>query len=489
MITRREFGTRLAALTSVAAAAWTSRAETPPFESDLRLFARQVPITFGAGETRSIAAWTINGECPGPLLTLQRGVARAVRVVNDLDETTSMHWHGLRLPNAMDGVAGVTQPSISARGGTFAYELNAPDAGTFWYHSHLAGLRQQGFGLVGPLVVRSPDEPEMHADHILLAQDWFLNKQLDAPSAEFHDGLVSDAALRRGYRFAVRSYGGARIAAQHGKATRVRCINAAGFAPYRYRVVGADAWCIAYDGLALERPERCPDEGIDLYSGQRVDLAIVPRADTREAYVAVASDYAPYYGYGTAEGTRFPIDVSGAQTAAPDVQSLVLPRHGLAPADLRSAQVEKIVVAKTYLTRWNRIAYDARAAFTGVEDKRRYFWTFNGRLLGDESEAEICSTSKNYPLLVLRLGRSYILRIVNSQDEWHPFHLHGHAFQEVARNERPVTTPVWRDTTFVPAGESVDIAFVADNPGNWMFHCHTTGHQMQGMTGIIRVET
>jgi FtsP/CotA-like multicopper oxidase with cupredoxin domain len=487
MLSRREFTGQLTALGTLAAAGWSSHAHSPASETDLRVFAQRVPVRFAAGDTREIAAWCINGTCPGPLLELTQGARRIIRVTNDLDEATSMHWHGLRSPNKMDGVAGVTQVGIAPRGGMFAYDLSPADAGTFWYHPHLAGLRQQGYGLAGPLVVHSADEPEFFADQVLFAQDWFLNETLDAPSASFHRGLVSDEGMKRGYRYVIQLYGGSQISVAPGRATRLRCINGAGFAGYKFRVVGASAWCIALDGLPLANPEPYPEKGIELFPGQRMDLAIVPTSKAKDAHVLVENEYAPYYGYGQ-NGITFPFAVANGSHATAQAASFVLPPHDIPVPDLARATMETIVVRKTFRTLWNRLAYDTRAMLTGTEDKKRYFWTFNDRLLSDEVEAEMCLASKSYPLLTLRLGQSYILRIQNSVHEPHPFHLHGHSFQEVARNDTLLPRPVWRDTTFVPTGESVDIAFVADNPGNWMFHCHTTGHQMQGMMGIIRVD-
>jgi FtsP/CotA-like multicopper oxidase with cupredoxin domain len=91
------------------------------------------------------------------------------------------------------------------------------------------------------------------------------------------------------------------------------------------------------------------------------------------------------------------------------------------------------------------------------------------------------------PILTLQRGRSYRLTLLNDTAWPHPIHLHGHSFRVIRRNGRPTTHNEWQDTVLIPARESVDVAFVADNPGDWMFHCHILEHQEAGMTAVIRV--
>jgi FtsP/CotA-like multicopper oxidase with cupredoxin domain len=91
------------------------------------------------------------------------------------------------------------------------------------------------------------------------------------------------------------------------------------------------------------------------------------------------------------------------------------------------------------------------------------------------------------PMLTLRRGRSYILALNNETAWWHPMHLHGHAFRVISRNGKPTQYREWQDTVLMSPRERVEVAFVADNPGDWMFHCHILEHQVSGMMGVIRV--
>ncbi|MGJ3260788.1 MAG: multicopper oxidase family protein [Rhodospirillales bacterium] len=141
----------------------------------------------GAGKPKT-PVWVFGGESPGPVLRIPRGKPVHVRVDNALSEPTSVHWHGIRIENAMDGVSGFTQAAIEPGQG-FDYRFTAPDAGTYWYHSHHRSWEQVARGLYGPLIVEE-DEP-VAADHDLLfvADDWLLGDdgQIAGGFGDIHD--------------------------------------------------------------------------------------------------------------------------------------------------------------------------------------------------------------------------------------------------------------------------------------------------------------
>ena len=108
-------------------------------------------------------------------------------------------------------------------------------------------------------------------------------------------------------------------------------------------------------------------------------------------------------------------------------------------------------------------------------------WAINGMAMTGDGQPDMP------PLLTLKRGQSCVLALRNETAWWHPMHLHGHSFRVVSRNGKPNPLREWRDTVLVPPRESIDIAFVADNPGDWMFHCHVTDHQEAGMMSVIRI--
>ena len=117
----------------------------------------------------------MTGRCRGRVLRLPQGQVFKARAENRLGEDTTVHWHGIRLPNAMDGVPGLTQPPIKP-GGSFGYEFTPPDAGTFLYHPHDDSLEQMGRGLAGALIVEEPEPPQVDRELLWVVQDWRLGR-------------------------------------------------------------------------------------------------------------------------------------------------------------------------------------------------------------------------------------------------------------------------------------------------------------------------
>jgi len=106
-------------------------------------------------------------------------------------------------------------------------------------------------------------------------------------------------------------------------------------------------------------------------------------------------------------------------------------------------------------------------------------WSVNGKSMTGDADMP--------PLLTLQRGRSVVLAIRNETAWWHPMHLHGHGFRVLSRNGSPVPYHQWADTVLVPPRETADVAFVADNPGNWMLHCHVMDHQVAGLMTVLRI--
>ena len=118
---------------------------------------------------------------------------------------------------------------------------------------------------------------------------------------------------------------------------------------------------------------------------------------------------------------------------------------------------------------------------TGMSGMSGATWAMNGMSMTGDGQPDM------QPLFTLKRGKTCVLALRNETAWWHPMHLHGHSFRVISRNGKPNELREWRDTVLVPARETAEIAFVADNPGDWMFHCHVTDHQEAGMMTVIRV--
>lgn len=135
------------------------------------------------------AIWGYDNSMPGPKIRILQGSRVTRRLVNQLPQATSLHWHGVRIDNAMEGVAGLTQEAV-APGASFDIDFVAPDAGTYWYHSHNRSVEQVARGLYGALVVEKPDAPEVDRDEVRILDNWFLNPdtaQIDPNVTSRHD--------------------------------------------------------------------------------------------------------------------------------------------------------------------------------------------------------------------------------------------------------------------------------------------------------------
>src|SRR5688572_20966624 len=164
------------ALAGTAAAAAISPAVLPAQAAARRLRAAPASQALAGQGNPATAVWAYDGTVPGPELRYRQGDRLRIEVENALDVETTVHWHGIRLPNAMDGVPYLTQPPIAARGGRFLYEFDLPDAGTYWYHPHLGSPEQVGRGLYGALVIEERDPPAVDRDVVWILSDWRLDR-------------------------------------------------------------------------------------------------------------------------------------------------------------------------------------------------------------------------------------------------------------------------------------------------------------------------
>src|SRR5215471_5735256 len=160
--------------------------------------AKQFALTAGPGMASLIGknrpttkVWCYDGRVPGPEIRVRQGEPVRILVKNSLSEGTTVHWHGIRLPIAMDGVPGISQPLIKP-GETFTYEFTPPDAGTFWYHPHADSLQQLGRGMAGALIVEEPQPISVDRELVWMIADWRLTREAQiAPGF----GSMMDAAM------------------------------------------------------------------------------------------------------------------------------------------------------------------------------------------------------------------------------------------------------------------------------------------------------
>lgn len=414
--------------------------------------------------------WAYGGSVPGPEIRVRQGDRLRLLVENRLPEATTVHCHGIRLPNAMDGVPHLTQRPIEP-GETFTYEFDCPDAGTFWYHPHANSAAQVGRGLYGALIVEEPAPPTVDREVTWVIDDWRL----------LQDGSISDDfgnlhdlthAGRIGNTVTINGRVTSQFFVRAGERIRLRLINAANARLFALNFQDHDPVVIAMDGQPVE--PHAPEGGrILLGPAMRVDL-ILDCVGKPGANYSVRDDFYARMAY------EF-VTLAYADTALrerPPQTPMRLPPNPLAEPDVNAADRHQVVLGGGMMGRMRSARVDGRDMDMMSMFRSGIAWAMNGVAVTDHTPA---------PMFELKRGRSYVLELINDTVWPHPMHLHGHSFRVISRNGRPTAHRPWQDTVTILPQERAEIALVADNPGEWMFHCHVLEHQIAGMMAVIRV--
>jgi FtsP/CotA-like multicopper oxidase with cupredoxin domain len=403
-----------------------------PADVALTLTARRQRLRLPSG--RTVDGFTLDDASPGPTIRATAGQLVQVRLVNEsVPEGITLHWHGVDVPNAVDGVAGVTQDAVAV-GADHTYRFVAHQAGTFWYHSHQVSHEQVRGGLFGALVIA----PATHLP-------------AGPPTAD----VVALAHLYAGVRTVNAVEGDVRVAVAPGGRARVRVINTDN-GPMSVWVAGTPYRLVAVDGTDLHRPSAVADAAVLVTAGGRADVEVTMPQDGTPVRVHL----------GGATGI-----VLGSPSTAP--APVPQPRRTL---DLLSyGEGAPLGFDPDAPTRRFEYAIGRRPGF--IDGRPGLFWTIDGHLFPD------------VPMFMVRRGDVVRMHLSNHSGEVHPMHLHGHHAVVVSRNGvRASGSPWWVDSLNVGDGESYEIAFVADNPGIWMDHCHNLPHAGEGLVAHLAYE-
>lgn len=449
-----------AATRAPASAAPTASLGKPSVEATLRAGVDQVDL---GGVTAS--TWMYDGVLPGKELRAKAGDVLAIRVENSLPTETSVHWHGIRLHNAADGVPGLTQDPIAA-GGSFTYTFRAPDPGTYFFHPH-SGV-QIDRGLYAPLIIDDPAEPGGYdAEWVLVLDDWTdgVGKSPDDILAEFkaQNGTVSN-----GMNHDMGGMGGMgssplgdvgdirypyylingripksprTLTAKPGQKARIRIINAAADTLFRVALGGHVMTVTHTDGFPVQPAET---RALYLAQGERVDV-LVTLGDGVFPLVASAEGKG---GQGlalvrTGSGAAPSATVRPAELDAdPLLLTALMPADAARLPDQQPDQVEQVTLNG---------------------QMQPYAWGMNGTVFG--ADTPIRTTN----------GARVRLQMTNMTMMAHPMHIHGHTWS------LPQNGGLRKDTVLVLPMQTVTADLQADNPGKWAYHCHNIYHAEIGM--------
>ncbi|MFF2481170.1 multicopper oxidase family protein [Paenibacillus sp. NPDC058071] len=391
-------------------------------------------IKLRSGE--SVDAWTYNGQIPGPELRARVGQLIEVKLVNqDIEGGVTLHWHGLDVPNGEDGVAGATQDAVMP-GESYTYRFVVEQAGSFWYHSHQMSKEAVDKGLFGSLVVE-PSEglPPGTKDITVLTHLW------------------------RGAGFAIGDDTGIqRVSIAPGTPVRLRLTNTDDWVRQSYSLTGTAFQVAAIDGTDLNNPGDLIDVSLALTTGGRYDVTFV--MPDKPVFLGV--------GFGSRLGILMSADGTGDIPVQRESGPVFDPtRYG--------QPTETAFGADSVFDRQFRMVLDNKLGFYNGSFGLQY--TINGELF------------PNTPMFMVKKGELIKTTIINRGAVDHPMHLHGHHMLVLSRNgERVSGSPWWSDTLDVGPGEIYEVAFIANNPGLWMDHCHNLTHAAAGMSMHLMYE-
>ncbi len=428
------------------------------------LEARPGTVSLVAGDYPETQIWGFNGKVPGTEIRVAQGGRVKQRLLNSLAEPTTIHWHGIRIDNAMDGVPGVTQEAVQP-GDEFTYDFTVPDAGTYWYHSHYNTTEQISRGLYGALIVEEPTAPEVDHDITVVVDDWRLGQdaQIDPDFSQIHDW---SHAGRLG-NFLTANLNPALSEVKKNQRLRLRFICVATDRVMRLAMIGLKGMVVALDGMPLDTPIAA--ETLTLGPAQRADVIVDVTGDSgtdaqigflgREQAVSLAS-----------------FAITGQASLASRGAVSALPRNPIQRlTGLEGAKTTPLKMEGGAMGTLQQGIYKGEMMTTEKLIQNGQIWTFNG-------VAGLTDT----PLAEVALGETLRIPLINDTAFAHALHLHGMHFQEILADG---SYGPLRDTILIERQERREIAFTASNAGDWVFHCHMLSHQAAGMITWVKVTT
>lgn len=432
------------------------------------LVAQESSLTIKDGLT--IPVWTYNGTVPGPELRVQQGDFVQVELKNELKDPVTIHWHGYPLLSAMDGVPGVNQDSVRP-GETFTYEFSADVAGTYWYHSHQEGAKQVDKGLYGALVVEPKDEPKPDRDFTLILDEWMENPMDEMGTMEGMGSMgmgsqggnadpvmAEEEMMATGYNiYTVNGKSGyllPPLEVKKGDTVRLRFVNA-GYRSHGIHFSGQAFRVVSTDGQDIEGGSEIRNQLLMIAPGERydVELKIIGEDD-----FTITSPDGSRYGNQIKIPVRV-VDGSGVLHVEPAGEALPL-------FDLTLYGPH----SNGKFSPYQKFDIEYKVELNTNTDNNQLSYTINGDVFSQ------------LPPLKVKTGDTVKLTYENKSKVDHPMHLHGHFFEVLYKNGVAVSGAViTKDTLLVKPGEQYVVAFIADNTGRWVQHCHELHHAAAGM--------
>ena len=429
--------------------------QTRSFQFDIR--SGEVNLGNGTGFT----GYLINQQFPGPEIHVTEGDRVQVTVKNGLDRPLTVHWHGVNAPNPMDGVPGITQDPILP-GQQFTYDFVASPSGTRWYHSHVYELDEIPNGLFGPLIIHSTSTEPYPSDReqTLIFSTWgYSTTPGNLPTYGMMGGMGSGMGMGSGVMRSASpnltylvngkvpsALNGNPI--QPGAKLRLRLINASATESFLLQADHTNLLITHTDGNPLLKPQAVSE--LYMAPAERYDVILTPNQS----------------------GTWY-------------LRSTLSGQDSIRIPFITQGQVSRSPVAS--VPAWS---YLNLAAANGVLPQADHVFqlTLSGGMMGSSQWTINGASYPNSVPLRVRKGERIRIEMFNMSMMEHPMHLHGHTFQVTSFNGRILGSPLLKDTVDVLPMQRCTIDFMANNPGNWFFHCHNLQHMMGGLATVVEYQ-
>ncbi|MGZ5365021.1 MAG: multicopper oxidase family protein [Mycobacterium sp.] len=468
MISRRQFMVAGAlGVAGVTAACSQSRSPSgAPAAPDLTLAAGETEIDLVGATFRT---WAYGNQVPAREIRLRKGERLRATLTNAMPQDVTVHWHGIAIVNNMDGVPILTQDAVP-NGQTFNYDFVVPDAGTYYFHSHVG--TQLDRGLYGPLIVEDPDEKvDYDSELVVVLDDWIdgtgtnpdqvfenLRKTGMKPMEPGGPGVTTTSPLGSDggdvtYPYFIingRGPGDPEVVDYRmGQRIRLRVINAGSDTAFRVAVPTTSMRVIQTDGYPVVPVQA---DAVILGMGERVDAIItvneslpvvaVPEGKQGHARLNMRVNHAP-------AAVNVDEFVASVRTQVPLNTATLSPTPEVT---LEAKNPDQVI--------------DAHLA----GPVNGYNWPINQKLYQPPRDG-----------IAVKPNQRVRIRYINDSMMFHPFHLHGHTFQVMSGS----TPKARKDTVLVPPMQTVEVEFNTDNPGRWITHCHNTYHLEAGMATFL----
>lgn len=403
---------------------------------------------------KTVRAWTYDGGIPGPLIKTRVGDRLIVHFKNELEQPTTVHWHGVRVPIEMDGVPEISQPPVQT-GESFTYDFVVRDAGLFWYHPHVMSAAQVGFGLYGALLVEDADDGVGVADQLTMVLSdigFDARGRLDPADSGGSAGMVfgreGDYVLVNGRRKPV-------LRTRPGALQRWRIVNTAKSRFFFLDLDGQPFTVIGADGGIQEKPTT--SDILLITPGERVDVIVAPKGKAGTPLPLRAMLYNRGYGSVEYRSVEELLTIEFSKDPPLTAPPVAISRQLPVPTAAGATRVDVVLTLPPMKNNQSEFQINGEP-----------FW-------------------KAKPFRA-KLGEKQLWVVKNDSDWDHPFHLHGYFFHVLDEHDQPVRPLALKDTVNVPMKTTVRLLVdFNERPGQWMFHCHILDHAEGGLMGTVVV--